>query len=152
MMLKVRHMQISDIDRVYAIELSAHRAPWSRDILRDCILVGYHCRVLEQTIDSKKLITAYIICRHSYGICHILNLCVDIPHQKKGYGRLLLQDLLNSLANSVISTLVLEVRPSNKIAIALYESLGFKKDAIKQGYYRDDKGNEEDALVLKKQL
>ena len=37
----VRAMQQTDIDSVYAIELQAHRAPWSRQILSDCVTVGY---------------------------------------------------------------------------------------------------------------
>ncbi|KTD49004.1 GCN5-related N-acetyltransferase [Legionella rubrilucens] len=150
-MLKVRPMQVSDIDRVYTIELAAHRAPWSRDILRDCVLVGYNCQVLELH-ESAAQVVAYIICRHSYGVCHILNLCVDNSQQGKGYGRFLLEKLLNSLNQSMTTTVMLEVRPSNKIAIALYESLGFKIDTVKKGYYRDENGAEEDALLLKKQL
>lgn len=43
---RIRNMSESDIDKVYAIETSVHIAPWSKDILRDCVLVGYKCLVL----------------------------------------------------------------------------------------------------------
>jgi ribosomal-protein-alanine N-acetyltransferase len=39
----------------------------------------------------------------------------------------------------------LEVRKSNEAAIHLYESLGFKIDGVRKGYYRD---NREDALMM----
>lgn len=43
-------MTESDIDAVYAIEKDVHIAPWSRDILRDCVRVGYDCRVFESNV------------------------------------------------------------------------------------------------------
>ncbi|VEG90316.1 ribosomal protein S18-alanine N-acetyltransferase [Legionella spiritensis] len=152
-MLKVRPMQVSDLDRVYTIELASHKAPWSRSILQDCILVGYNCRVLESTEKSTgPRIVGYLIARQSNGVCHILNLCIDVSCQGKGYGRFLLKNLLESLDKNLIATLILEVRPTNKAAIALYESLGFQRKGIKTGYYMDEDGKEEDALVLKKWL
>lgn len=142
---KIRPMQQSDIDRVYEIEVMSHRAPWSRDILSDCVLVGYDCRVIE----SKKRIEGYVICRYSFNVCHILNLCVAVSAQRKGYGRSLLRAVLSSLVNTNFDTVILEVRPSNVAALALYEKFGFRKDAIKEAYYQDENGYE-DAILLKK--
>lgn len=148
MLVKIRPMIQDDIDRVYAIELSAHRAPWSREILRDCVHVGYDCRIAVDD-DSKELL-AYIICRHNFNVCHILNLCVAVTHQNKGYGKLLLSTVLDSLPTT-INTIILEVRPSNKFAIALYEGFGFTQDSVKKAYYKDTEG-EEDAILFKKTL
>lgn len=151
-MLNVRAMKLKDVDRVYEIEMVSHQAPWSRDILRDCVLVGYDCRVLEygEQANLNKAIVGYIICRYSSGICHILNLCVDTVSQGKGYGRFLLRNLLDSLVTYESLLLTLEVRPSNKAAIALYESFGFEHDTIKKSYYKDANGQVEDALVFRK--
>lgn len=152
MMPKIRPMQQSDIESVYKIERSSHLAPWGEDILSDCVLVGYDCRVIELPINNTEQIVGYIICRYSFNICHILNLCISTPYQGKGYGRLLLKSVLDSLkANSAISSVVLEVRPSNTAAIALYEKFGFLQDSIKKGYYNDSHGLE-DAILLKKLL
>ncbi len=149
MAFKVRPMQQNDIASVYEIEKSSHRAPWSRDILSDCVLVGYDCRVLEVPTTSGEQIVGYIICRKSFNVCHILNLCVVVSEQRKGYGEKLLQSVLNSLANSNSNTVILEVRPSNNAALKLYEKYGFQKDIIKEGYYQDEHGKE-DAILLKK--
>lgn len=148
----IRSMQLSDIDSVYAIEKLAHRAPWSREVLSDCVSVGYDCRVLEFTVNDTQQIVGYIICRQSNNVCHILNLCVALSHQGKGYGKFLLQTMLDALSgNPAINTVILEVRPSNVAAIALYEKFGFHQDAVKKGYYNDDHGLE-NAILLKKVL
>lgn len=150
-MQKVRPMQLADINQVHHIELHAHRIPWSRDLLTDCVLVGYDARVLEIVNSSEPIIVGYIISRQQLNLYHILNLCISLPYQHQGFGKHLLQTVLSSLPSSELDTIMLEVRPSNLPAIALYESLGFFRDSIKPAYYKDE-GSEEDALVLKKIL
>jgi ribosomal-protein-alanine N-acetyltransferase len=142
-------MQDSDVDGVYAIELAAHRAPWSRDIFSDCLLVGYDCRVLE--VDSKEGVelAGYIICRYHVNTCHILNLCVAPHLQGRGYGKILLQDILKHRERKNIEVIVLEVRPSNTAALHLYKKMGFQQIGIKRDYYQDEEGIE-DAVVLQK--
>lgn len=150
-MLTVRPMFFQDIDEVYQIELRAHRAPWSREILRDCVRVGYDARILEQTNGDEKQVVGYLIARRNVTTYHILNLCIATPFQHRGFGKFLLKTVLDPLEKENIDTVILEVRPTNHVAIALYEGFGFERDAIKIGYYRD-KGGEEDALLLKKNL
>ena len=45
----------------------------------------------------------------------------------------------------------LEVRPSNLLAIKLYEQEGFKRLKIRKDYYKLDEGRE-DALIMVKKL
>lgn len=151
MTLQIRAMLQSDIDRVYAIELAAHRAPWSCAILSDCVLVGYDCRVLEVDTGAGLEIASYIISRYNDNICHVLNLCVTPALQGKGYGKHLLQDVINLPAKESVDTILLEVRPSNAAALRLYQKMGFEQVAMKRGYYRDTDGIE-DAVVLQKRI
>ncbi|MBA3535130.1 MAG: ribosomal protein S18-alanine N-acetyltransferase [Tatlockia sp.] len=149
---KTRPMQQGDIDSVYAIETASHRAPWSREILSDCVLVGYDCRVLELKEKKQKQIIGYVICRHSLTVCHILNICISPFNQGKGYGTLLLKSVLDSLSSKQnINSVILEVRPSNLAALALYKKFGFQEDTIKKGYYINGESFE-DAIVLKKTI
>ena len=148
----VRAMLKSDIDRVYFIESTAHRSPWGHEILHDCVRVGYDCRVLERFEDSQLIdLVAYVICRSYDKTCHILNLCVIPTLQRKGYGRLLLQQVIDSLSPVITDTILLEVRPSNHAALHLYQTMGFEQVGVKRGYYRDGPGIE-DAIVLQKRL
>lgn len=149
---RVRPMVDTDIDNVYAIETSVHIAPWSKNILRDCVLVGYNCLVLEINVDNQWVLGGYIICRHKDECCHILNFCIAKLRQSQGYGRKFLQQLLDVLTqNEEIKYIILEVRPSNKVALHLYETLGFELAEIKQEYYKDN-NQTEDAILLKKIL
>lgn len=152
MTLNIRRMTESDIDNVYAIEKDVHIAPWDRDILRDCVRVGYDCRVFEVDVENSLIIGGYIISRHSNRCCHILNFCIAKSFQSKGNGRQFLQRVLDSLTESQhIDHVVLEVRPSNKAALNLYRSMGFAQIEIKPAYYVED-SHVEDAIVLKKIL
>jgi ribosomal-protein-alanine N-acetyltransferase len=82
---------------------------------------------------------------------HLLNVCIRRDEQGHGHGReLVIQMLKRALAREV-SVVFLEVRPSNQVAIALYDSLGFNEVGRRQGYYPAEKGRE-DALVLAMQL
>ncbi|HAT2065206.1 TPA: ribosomal protein S18-alanine N-acetyltransferase [Legionella pneumophila] len=152
MILNIRRMKDSDIENVYSIETNVHIAPWSKDILRDCVLVGYDCRVLEINNGDNPILAGYIISRISNNSCHILNLCIAKPLQSKGLGRKLLQTVLYSLSKyTQTESVILEVRPSNSAALHLYETMGFEKVEIKKDYYKD-KNSVEDAILLKKLL
>ncbi|MFO3362828.1 ribosomal protein S18-alanine N-acetyltransferase [Legionella pneumophila serogroup 1] len=152
MILNIRRMKDSDIENVYSIETNVHIAPWSKDILRDCVLVGYDCRVLEINNGDSSILAGYIISRISNNSCHILNLCIAKPLQSKGLGRKLLQTVLYSLSKyNQTESVILEVRPSNSAALHLYETMGFEKVEIKKDYYKD-KNSVEDAILLKKLL
>ncbi|HAU0555932.1 TPA: ribosomal protein S18-alanine N-acetyltransferase, partial [Legionella pneumophila] len=137
MILNIRRMKDSDIENVYSIETNVHIAPWSKDILRDCVLVGYDCRVLEINNGDSSILAGYIISRISNNSCHILNLCIAKPLQSKGLGRKLLQTVLYSLSKyTQTESVILEVRPSNSAALHLYETMGFEKVEIKKDYYK----------------
>lgn len=152
MILNIRKMKDSDIENVYSIETNVHIAPWSKDILRDCVLVGYDCRVLEINNGDSPILAGYIISRISNNSCHILNLCIAKPLQSKGLGRKLLQTVLYSLSKyTQTESVILEVRPSNSAALHLYETMGFEKIEIKKDYYKD-KNSVEDAILLEKIL
>lgn len=146
-------MKDTDIDNVYAIETSVHVAPWSRNILRDCVLVGYDCRILEINDEhNSQVVGGYIIARIADNACHILNFCIAKPFQAKGWGRKFLETFIHSLSeDNRLASVVLEVRPSNNSALHLYQTMGFEQVEIKKEYYKDKNGIE-DGILLKKQL
>lgn len=76
---------------------------------------------------------------------HIMNIAIHPDMRGKGMARLLLDKLIKLAINKNISSIWLEVRPSNRIAINLYERLGFKKVGIRKGYYSD---THEDAIIM----
>ena len=66
-------------------------------------------------------------------------------------GRLFVRQCLQRAKVAGAEVVHLEVRPSNKIAISLYESLGFVQVGRRKHYYPADVGRE-DALLLSHSL
>ena len=78
----------------------------------------------------------------------ILNVAVSPDHRGCGIGRALLTELEQRLRQQGVTEVLLEVRPSNAPAIALYTSLGFVQVGRRPNYYLHPR---EDALILKKE-
>ena len=140
---EVRLMQSADLKSVAAVERAAYAYPWSFGIFRDCLLAGYYCLVL----DVGGTVTGYGIMSIAAGEAHLLNLCVHPSAQNAGYGRRLLNALLLKAANAECDKIFLEVRPSNLVALHLYQSVGFEQIGIRPAYYQAERGRE-DAVVL----
>lgn len=77
----------------------------------------------------------------------LFNIAVHPEHQRKGYGRALMEHLIAELEQRGILTLWLEVRASNQQAIALYQVLGFNEVSIRRNYYPTAQGRE-DAIIM----
>jgi ribosomal-protein-alanine N-acetyltransferase len=146
-MLRVRAMTQLDVPAVGALERAAYPFPWTDGIFRDCLRVGYLCRVAEVERD----LAGYGILAMGADEAHLLNLCVRADLRGFGIGRRMLQLLTEHARQSGAEAVFLEVRPSNPVAIALYQSAGFVAVGRRKGYYQAQ-GGREDALVLKLEL
>ena len=142
-----RRMTEPDLPAVVALENAAYMFPWSLGIFRDCLRVGYACRVLE----SADGIGGYGIMSMGAGEAHILNVCVRADLRGHGTGRRLMVWLLDEARAAGQGWVFLEVRPSNRPAILLYESLGFVPVGLRRGYYQAV-GGREDAIVYRRDL
>jgi ribosomal-protein-alanine N-acetyltransferase len=143
----IRPMMEIDLVDVAAIEQGSYAFPWSENIFRDCLRVGYTCRAL----DLSGQIIGYGVMSLGAGEAHVLNVCVREEYRSLGFGRRLLEHLLERAQTSGVSEAFLEVRPSNLAAIRLYQRLGFEQIGIRRGYYQAPDGRE-DAIVLKREL
>ena len=83
--------------------------------------------------------------------CHLLNLCIGPQLQGRGYGRQLLAKVLNDARDNGAGCIFLEVRPSNRYAMQLYQSEGFNEVGVRKKYYPVQHGRE-DAVIFAKQL
>lgn len=137
-------MTEADVGGVVALERASYQFPWSEGIFRDCLRVGYVCRV----ITSANRLIGYGVMSVGAGEAHILNLCIDTGFRCQGLGRRMLDYLLDRGAAAGMNEAFLEVRPSNTAAIRLYLSLGFDQVGMRRGYYQAA-GGREDAAVLK---
>jgi ribosomal-protein-alanine N-acetyltransferase len=136
-----------DLPLVADIERRSYEFPWSHGVFRDCLLAGYQCIVLERD----ESVVGYGILSIAAGEAHILNLCVDPNYRSYGYGERLLDEILLLARAADVRQIFLEVRPSNRTAIALYKKKGFHQVANRPAYYQI-RGGREDAAVLAKKL
>ncbi len=143
----IRAMRRADLNTIVEIESRNYDYPWGYGIFSDCLVAGYYCIVVE--IDGE--VVGYSIMSMAAAEAHILNLCVDGEWQYQGLGNLLLQEILSYARQLDVQRMFLEVRPSNPVAIRLYEQAGFNRLGIRPDYYQSTNGRE-DALVLAIQL
>jgi len=143
----IRAMRGSDVPDVVTIERASYQFPWSEGIFRDCLRVGYVCRV----VTVNRQVMAYGVMSFGAGEAHILNLCVGEGYRCRGVGRRLLSVLIERATSGGMAEAFLEVRPSNTGAIRLYLSLGFEQAGMRRGYYQAANGRE-DAAVLRRVL
>ena len=138
-----RPMRAADLDGVVSIEREAYEFPWSREVFRDCLRIGYCCRVLE----THGAVNAYGMLQIAAGRSRLLNLCVRRRLHRRGLGRRLLERMIDVARSHRTRTVVLEVRPSNAAARRLYDSMGFTEVGVSRGYYPARTGRE-DAMLL----
>jgi [ribosomal protein S18]-alanine N-acetyltransferase len=142
--VRFRPMALNDVAAVVAVERASYLFPWSEGVFRDCIRVGYLCRVIE----SAGEVAGYGIMSYGAGEAHILNICIRSDLRSAGIGRRLMGFLVERARAALMQDVFLEVRPSNPIAIQLYESIGFTRVGVRKAYYQASDGRE-DAWVYK---
>ena len=144
---RLRPMAQGDLARVAALERESYVFPWNDQIFADCLRVGYHCVVVETAAG----VSGYGVLSMGAGEAHILNICVAESCRRRGIGRGLLLALLGHARDRGVRDAFLEVRRTNRPAIALYHALGFECVGTRRGYYQAQDGRE-DALVYRLEL
>jgi [ribosomal protein S18]-alanine N-acetyltransferase len=139
--LEIRPLSYSDLPQVISIERRAFPTPWSLAMF-----------VLELSKPSGICLAAvlrgrlagYVICSRYDTVWHLMNIAVDDRLRRQGIGTALLERLFEE-ADQPGEQYTLEVRPSNREAISLYERYGFRSAGRRRGYYHD---NKEDAVIM----
>ena len=89
-------------------------------------------------------IVAFIIFDIIYEKCQIIDVYVDDNNRRKGIAKKLIKEIEEDFN---IENISLEVSSKNKIALNLYETLGFKNVATRKNYYKDS-----DAILMVKEI
>jgi [ribosomal protein S18]-alanine N-acetyltransferase len=139
---RLEPMREEDLDEVVAIEKAIYTHPWTRGNFSDSVRAAYDCR----TWRLEGELVGYFILMSAAGEAHLLNLSVAARYQRSGHGSALLREALELARRHGARGLFLEVRPSNSPAQALYMRFGFRRIAVRRGYYPAHSGRE-DALV-----
>ena len=136
-------MDINYLTKVYELELESYDFPWTKEILRDCILYKYDSFVV---VLNDNLV-GYIISKITYPETHILNLTVKKNFRKNGIGKALIELIISDARLRNSENIILEVRANNTDAQSLYKKLNFEVIGTRKDYY-ESKNDREDAYVL----
>ncbi len=144
--LVFRLMRDADLEAVSRLVSEAGPYPWSRaDILSSHVSDLDQCWLLCE--GSRQQVIGYAVLHTVLDEGQLLNICTERARQGCGYGGRLLQLLLDHARVTGLRTVFLEVRDSNRSAIALYEKAGFRQISIRTRYYPAASGAREDARI-----
>lgn len=136
-----------DLPELIRVESACQITPWSDEVFKKCLEAGSTGWVME--LDGNMI--GFILILFQADEVHILNFCVHPTHQHQGWGKQLLNHMLQSITNQGGKFVYLEVRRSNQHAIALYEKAGFVRVGERKDYYVS-LDQREDALVFAKHV
>lgn len=138
-------MNESHVGQIAELEKLCFSDPWSERSVCSELTNPLSLWVVAQ---KNGVVVGYVGSQTVLGEADMMNLAVHPDYRRAGVGRQLVQELVSRLKERGSYILMLEVRASNKPAIALYDQLGFVQVGRRPNYYRNPK---EDALILRKE-
>ena len=150
--IKIRKLKKEDYLDIFELEKQVHKLHYSKrpDLYNDVsdlfpreyynsiidnnnsITIGieYDHKIVAIIISEvKETSNISVIKKRRY--CYIEDVVVDETHRRKGYAKILFNELREELKSLNISDIELTVWPFNKEAIAFYESIGMSAKNIK---------------------
>ena len=139
-------MQVGDLDELLAIENAAYSHPWTRGNFLDSLYNGYETWVLRDDLGK---LAGYFLLMLAIDEAHLLNITVRRDLYGNGVGRMQLDKAVEISRDNGMTSVLLEVRPSNPRALAVYVRYGFVQIGRRKGYYPAANGGREDAIVMR---
>ena len=136
-------MRSDDLDRVIAIEQVSFPEPWPRRFFEQEI-ADTAAHATATVALSEAAIVGYMVHWNMAGEIHLGNVAVDPANRRQGFGQALVDELVRRAKAVEAGCISLEVRASNRAAIALYARNLFRPAGVRRGYYR----GREDAIVM----
>ena len=140
MLPKVRTFTSADVDTVTAIFTDIPDG-WSKNALAESLENESIKSFVLEDENSVVAFASYLVADDA----ELVFIVTDKTKLRKGYGKILLQETLNTLNLPC----VLEVRESNTPAIKLYESFGFELLGKRKNFYSNPT---EAALIYKREV
>jgi ribosomal-protein-alanine N-acetyltransferase len=141
-----RAPQPGDVRALERAERLCFTDPWpAQFFLTEMFAPGRFQRLL---VDPGGDVVAYLFAAWQYLDLHVLKIAVLPEHRRHGHAQRLMAAAEAHALQNAGETLTLEVRPSNRSAVALYERLGYGLAGRRTRYYPDG----EDAVVMTRRL
>ena len=134
-----------DLPRILEIDREAITPPWT-ELDMQSELKRTDSAFIAATEHGGVSVAGFIVLRRvSVDEGEVFRIAVDKAARRRGLGGMLMRAALQYADENAIKTLYLEVRESNKAAIALYRNHGFVETGKRKDYYNDPV---EDAIIM----
>lgn len=138
----IRNMSENDLPQVHEMECDIFSKPWTKEDFKNSIQNRQNIYLV---VEENNEVVAYCGLWGVAGEGQINNVAVKKTLRGRGIGFSMLSDLIEQGKKQGLEAFTLEVRVSNKSAIALYHKLGFKDAGVRKNFYEEPK---EDALIM----
>jgi ribosomal-protein-alanine N-acetyltransferase len=144
--LRFARMQVADLPDVSAIENAVYPFPWTHGNFLDSLNSGYDTWVVR---DAAQNLAGYFLMMPAVDEAHLLNITVHADLHGQGIGRAMLDQVVKLSREKGLVSVLLEVRPSNQRALAIYTRYGFQRIGLRKNYYPAEQNSREDAIVMR---
>src|SRR5581483_11365849 len=120
----IRPMTEADLDRAAVLETVCFGTSDARMALAAELARSW--AVLLVADEPVSGVVAFVSCWRVADEVHVLNVATDPAHRRRGHARALVASVMARARSGGASLVLLEVRPSNTAAIALYTAFGFR--------------------------
>lgn len=142
--MDIRVWEEKDVSAIEEIERRCFPSDaWTSAMLSDALKTPHYWSILAE---DRGQVCGYACLLTLFETAEVLNIAVDTPYRGRGIGAALLEKMHEKAKELGAERSLLEVRVSNAPAIALYEKFGYRKIAVRKGYY----SNGEDANIMQK--
>jgi [ribosomal protein S18]-alanine N-acetyltransferase len=144
----IRMAEGGDLDEILKLQSRCTQVlNWSevlwQHLLQDAVTnVGLRCVWVAVT---EREVVGFAVLGGAAGFAELEMVLVAADMREQGIGRALCRYAMRWAAERGAATVELEVRASNRAAVALYESLGFARQGVRRDYYREPV---EDAVLM----
>lgn len=146
--IRIRKMELSDLDRVVEIDHSSFSLPWPPNSFVFELQRNPASRCWVAELEDEKgiwSVAAIIVTWFIVDEVHIATIATASELRQKNIGRRLMVHVLVQAVKEGATKSFLEVRRSNVAARQMYRSLGYQEDGVRPRYYQD---NHEDAILM----
>ena len=147
-MIKIRKATLEDFDAIFALEQIAFGEETEDSLKRALVSRTFVYFVL---CDEKEIL-GYCAINELLGEAEILTIMVSPDYRKLGYGKMMLEKMIEHAKKHGAEKLFLEVSEHNAPAIKLYKSFNFSEIMRRGNYYLYKNGTKADAIIMQKNL
>ena len=150
--MEIRYATLADLPQIRRLEEQASTAAhWNSAQYDGIFSADAMSRIALVAVDKADSSEAlgFLIARRIANQWELENIVVDDRVKKCGIGNALLRRLLSEAQAAGAESIILEVRESNDSARRLYESIGFRSEGRRKGYYWEPA---EDAILYRRSL